>query len=116
MSLVKSPTLTPAKLVANARQSTGPRTATGKRRIVLKALRRGRYAKSFRQNWVGPKKYVEPSDRIQAQFRECFQPVTLPERIEAVGLAGKVWGLAGRAKCPRGFETNPICPSESADA
>ncbi len=119
MVLVNSAALIPALLAANfsnARQPTGPRTATGKRRLVLNALKHGRYAKSFRQNWVGAKKYVEPSERIQAQVRECFQPLTLPERIEAVGLAGKVSGVAEREKCPRGFETKPICPLESIDS
>ncbi len=119
MVLVNSAALIPALLAANfsnARKPTGPRTATGKRRVLLNPLKHGRYAKSSRQNWVGPKKYVEPSDLIQAQFRERFLPVTQRERIEAVGLAGKVWGLTERAKCPRGFETKPICPLESIDS
>jgi hypothetical protein len=49
MPLVKSPRLTPAKLAAdraNARKGTGPRTAEGKRRVMLNALKHGRYART----------------------------------------------------------------------
>lgn len=49
MPLVKRSPASPQKIAANrgnARKSTGPRTATGKRRVALNALRRGRFARN----------------------------------------------------------------------
>ncbi|MGH9375943.1 MAG: hypothetical protein ACRD1J_07220, partial [Terriglobia bacterium] len=46
--LCRSPKLTPARLAAcrsNARKSSGPRTAQGKARASLNALKHGRYAR-----------------------------------------------------------------------
>ncbi len=37
------------------------------------------------------------------------------KRLQAERLPPEVWCLAGRAKCPRGCETKPICPLESVD-
>lgn len=54
MSLVKSPTLTPALLAAkrrNAQTSTGPRTARGKAQSRLNALQRGERSPAYRQLW-----------------------------------------------------------------
>ncbi len=54
MSLRKSPTRSPALLAANranARNSTGPRTARGKAQVTLNALKQGGYAgRLFRSN------------------------------------------------------------------
>ena len=51
MSLRKSPALTPALLAAcrrNAQKSTGPRTARGKARVRMNALREGGRSQLFR--------------------------------------------------------------------
>ncbi len=51
MSLVKSVTLTPAKLAANranARRSTGPRTPRGQQRTRLNALRHDLCSRGWR--------------------------------------------------------------------
>lgn len=90
VALVKSPTLTPARLAAsspNTRRSTAPRTAAGNRRIVVKALKCGRYLKGIRENLVRVGRDVELFDWICAQVERCFEPLALPERIEAERLA-----------------------------
>ncbi len=63
MSLRKSPRITPALLAANranARKCTAPRTARGKGRTVLNALKHCRYSRAFREKlpeccdlWLG---------------------------------------------------------------
>ena len=52
MSLRKSPRLTAARLAANrlnAQKSTGPRTAPGKERAAMNALKNGLWARSIRR-------------------------------------------------------------------
>ncbi len=119
MSLVSSPTLTPAKLAAkcaNALESTGPRTAAGKRRIMLNGLRHRRYSSAFGENLVKAGANAELFDWICSRIFDGFQPRSAPERWQAEELAREVWCLAGRAKLPAGFETKPECPLESADS
>ncbi len=86
MSLVKSATLTPAKLAANARQSTGPRTPPGKRRIVLKALKHGRHLGGLRKNLV----------KADADA-ELFNWIRARERWQAERLVREVWCRAWQA-------------------
>jgi hypothetical protein len=77
MPLVKSPILTPVKLAANcanARKSTGPRTAAGKRHIVLNALKHGRCSRGFRENLVKAGADAELFDWIRARVFDCFRP------------------------------------------
>jgi hypothetical protein len=94
MSLVKSHILTPAKLAANranARLSTGPRTAEGKRRIVLNALKHGRYSRAFRQNLIKTRADVELFDWIHARIVDCFEPRNAAQSWQAERLAREVW-------------------------
>jgi hypothetical protein len=73
MPLVKSPTMTPRKLAANranSRQSTGPRTYAGKYRVVLNALKHGRYSQAFRSNLLKAREDVAVYDWIYGRPRQ----------------------------------------------
>jgi len=75
MPLVKSPRMTPAKLAANranARKCTGPRTPEGKRRVMLNALKHGRYARTEKLIEGGADSGL--LDWIRAQIVACYQP------------------------------------------
>ncbi len=74
MPLVKSPRMTPAKLAANranARKCTGPRTPEGKRRVMLNALKHGRYARTEKLIQAGADAGL--LDWIRAQIVACYQ-------------------------------------------
>ncbi len=97
MSLRKRPTMTPALLAANranAGKSTGPRTVEGKNRIVLNALKDGRYARNFDEKLLRAKSKedAELFQWILQQVRTAFrlhgweQDERLAER-----LAQRVW-------------------------
>ncbi len=110
MALVKSPTLTPAKLAANcsnARKSTGPNTPPGKRRVVLNALKHGRYSRAFRENLIKAGADAELFDWIRFRIFDGFQPRSAPERWQAEELCGagpgdplRPLGLIGRLVRP----------------
>ena len=75
MPLVKSPRMTPAKLAANranARKGTGPRTPQGKRRVMLNALKHGRYARTEKLIEGGADSGL--LEWIRAQIVACYQP------------------------------------------
>lgn len=141
MHLVKSPTLTLAKLAANrsnARRSTGPRTAAGKRRIVLNALKHGRFSGSFGENLIKAGADAELFDWIRGRVFDGFRPLGHAERWQAEGLAREVWcrayaayrasragrarghgqgGLDGILPARRGTKTRiPFRPSSNAPA
>ncbi len=100
MALVKSPTLTPAKLAANcsnARKSTSPNTPAGKRRVVLNALKHGRTSRAFRENLIKAGADAELFDWIRSHIFDGFQPLSAPERWQAEELAREVWCQAWRA-------------------
>jgi hypothetical protein len=104
MPLVKSPILTPVKLAANcanARKSTGPRTAAGKRHIVLNALKHGRCSRGFRENLVKAGADAELFDWIRARVFDCFRPLSTLEHRQAERLAREVWCEAWRASRER---------------
>ncbi len=97
VSLVSSPTLTPAKLAANARQSTGPRAQPGKRRIVLKALKRGRHCGGLRENLVKADADAELFEWIRSRIFDGFQPLSVLEPWQAERLVREVWCRARQA-------------------
>ncbi len=99
MPLVKSPALTAAKLAANranGRLSTGPRTPVGKRRIVLNALKHGRYSRAFRANLIKAGADAELFDWIQARIVDCFSPRNARQFWQAERLAREIWCHAWR--------------------
>jgi hypothetical protein len=101
MSLVKSPVLTAAKLAANranARLSTGPRTPAGKRRIVLNALKHGRYSRGFRQNLIKAGADLELFDWIHARIVDCFSPRDARQSWQAERLAREIWCYTWRER------------------
>jgi hypothetical protein len=97
MSLVKSPVLTAVRLAANranARLSTGPRTPAGKRRIVLNALKHGRYSRAFRANLIKAGADTELFDWIHARIVDCFSPRNARQDWQAERLAREIWCYA----------------------
>jgi hypothetical protein len=98
MSLRKSPTPTPASLAANranAKKSTGPRTADGKTRAALNAFRHGLYAPKFLSALV-------KSPQALKEFRALYlalEAALLPERTDKSAMdllertAVRVWAM-----------------------
>jgi len=102
--LRKSPTRTEAFLAANLRnalKSTGPRTAQGKARSCLNALKHGRYAKRLPETLTaagdrgGAALYQKVREEIGTAFRT---PPNEPRETRQLDwLTAKVWCLARRA-------------------
>jgi hypothetical protein len=91
MSLVKSPRMTPRKMAANranASRSTGPRTANGRRGVMLNSLRHGDRSRAFRTNLLKAGQDVELFDWINERVREEMLAAT-PRLTEY--LARRVW-------------------------
>jgi hypothetical protein len=102
MSLRKRPTITPALLAANranALRSTGPRTAEGKDRIVLNALKDGRHARDLGEK-LGRAKSNGDAELFQwilEQVRTAFRLHGWQEdERKAERLAQQVWCEFGR--------------------
>ncbi|HMD98345.1 MAG TPA: hypothetical protein VKM93_13570 [Terriglobia bacterium] len=96
MPLCRPKTKTPALLAAcraNARKGTGPRTAEGKCRSRLNALKHGRYSPNFRENLVqaGRETGVKRFDFIRSHVLKFLPPVTQQQKREADELARRIW-------------------------
>jgi hypothetical protein len=120
MPLRKSPTRTPAMLVANranARKSTGPRTDWGKARVSLNGLKHGQHAGRsalLRERLIraGYPREAALYRRIRSQIAEAFG-ATRPEELRAAdSLAAKVWW---QRRFWGAFKTKPECPLNSGD-
>jgi len=110
MPLVKSPTMTPRKLAANranSRQSTGPRTYAGRYRVVLNALKHGRYSQAFRSNLLKAQEDVALYDWIYARLRDSTQPVGKPQWQEVERLARETYCLLRRDPPKNGETARP---------
>ncbi len=105
MALVKSPTMTPRKLAANRAngcRSAGPRTYDGRYRVVLNALKHGRYSQAFRSNLLKAREDVALYDWIYARVRESYQPVGKPQWQEVERLARETYCLLRRERPKNG--------------
>jgi hypothetical protein len=96
MPLVKSPTLSPAKLaanLANARKSTGPGSPLGKARVDLNSLRSGRRAPAFSKQLrqTGSEDELCLFCAILELLYECFHPRTLRQKRRVERLVCQVW-------------------------
>jgi hypothetical protein len=79
---------------ANAQRSTGPRTAAGKARSSLNALRHGILARAaFNLKIEGPQRRKE-FEALVAGLAQEFQPQTMAEHLMVQQLAGCWWRLA----------------------
>jgi hypothetical protein len=79
---------------ANAQRSTGPRTAAGKTRSSLNALRHGILARAaFNVTIEGEERRAE-FDALVAGFAQEYQPRTITEHLTVQQLAGCYWRLA----------------------
>ena len=96
MSLCRPKTKTPALLAAcraNARKGTGPRTAEGKCRSRLNALKHGRYSPNFRENLVqaGKETGVTRFDFIRSHLLKFLPFVTQDQKREFERLVRQIW-------------------------
>ena len=96
MPLCRPKTKTPALLAAcraNARKGTGPRTAEGKCRSRLNALKHGRYSPNLRENLAqaGREVGVKRFDFIRSHVLKFLPPVTQEQKQEAEELARRIW-------------------------
>ncbi len=100
MPLRKSPSRTPALLAANranAKKSTGPRTAQGKARVSLNALKHGKYAVDLPNHLVRAGYSGERAryDWFLAEITATFPGSTRPEYQRYFErLAAQAWCLA----------------------
>jgi len=79
---------------ANAQRSTGPRTAVGKARSSLNALRHGILARAaFNLTIEGAQRRKE-FEALVAGLAQEFQPQTIAEHLTVQQLAGCYWRLA----------------------
>ncbi len=97
MPLLKSPTLTPARLAANRRnalKSTGPKTAAGKRRVALNALSRDlcpqELERQLRARGEDPREFR----RLRRDLIAIFQPREEPAGRAVEWLARTWWEKA----------------------
>jgi len=98
MSLRKPPTVTPAMLAANranAQKSTGPRTAQGRNRIVLNALKHGQHACNFRENLLRAKS-KDDAELFQWILDQVHGAFEFRAPWQAEQLAQQVWCAFGR--------------------
>ena len=102
MSLIKSSTLTAARLAANrlnAQKSTGPRISAGKARVALNALKHGRYAVALREKII--RTGDQEADRhyrwLRSEVAHTFQPRDASSHRQVEALANQLW-CQGRVK------------------
>ncbi len=111
MSLRRSPQLTPASLAArraNALRSTGPRTAAGKARSCLNALRDGRRARDLRAKLarIGDSEAVFLLDWFHHHMLWFWRPRKERTWRYTVRLAARAWCfMTGVGLRPRAGET-----------
>jgi hypothetical protein len=124
LHLCRSPKLTPARLAAcraNARKSTGPRTARGKARSSMNALKHGRYARRLTQSLerVGEKEQLKLYWSIVGRISLHFGVNWNREQSKAECLARQVWCYGWKAwlrrQAERQVRTKPGNPENSAN-
>ncbi len=111
MSLVKSVTLTPAKLAANranARRSTGPRTPQGQQRTRLNALKHGLCSRSFARTVVNSAEGQKKFQRGMVMLRLALVPAGSAARKLTEKLARMMW-TRSRGGGPNGRQPFFLC-------
>jgi hypothetical protein len=94
MSLRKSPRRTPGLLAANRRnalKSTGPRTSSGKRRIVLNALKHGLRSRNLAASLAKFGRGAEELESLRRALALAFLPETKSQWREVFRMAADVW-------------------------
>jgi hypothetical protein len=119
MPLRRSPLLTPRALAArraNALKSTGPRTAAGKARSCLNALRHGRRAHDLRAKLerTGDLEALYMLDWFHAHIVEHWQPRNERWWSYTVRLAARVWCFMNGRSQPRPAPSVALGPAGGA--
>lgn len=109
--LVKSPRLTARKIAANrlnARRSTGPRTAQGKLRSSLNALRHGLCARPLREAMRALGEDPREFDRLRRDFIASFEPAAPFERALVEDLAYLWWKKSRAERSQAGVQVHNV--------
>jgi hypothetical protein len=120
LSLRRSPQLTPTSLAArraNALKSTGPRTAAGKARSCLNALRHGRRARDLRAKiaCTGDSEALFLLDWFHHHILLFWRPRKERTWRYTIRLAARVWCfMNGRSLRPRAGDTQEEARGERA--
>jgi hypothetical protein len=121
MPLRRPPVLTPRALAArraNALKSTGPRTAAGKARSCLNALRHGRRARDLRGKIArtGDSEALFLLDWFHDHILQFWQPRNERMWHYTIRLAGRVWCfMNGRTLRPGTSQPLPASPDKGGD-
>jgi hypothetical protein len=101
----KRSTVSPRKIESNrgnSRQSTGPKTAAGKRRVSMNAVRHGFFSKFLLVQHPDGKESQSELDKFYASVRKHYQPVGFLEELWTEKIAVWSWRLRRLIRCESG--------------
>jgi hypothetical protein len=99
------PTVTPRKIKfnrQNSRKSTGPKTAAGKKRVSINAVKHGFFSKWLLVQHPDGKESQDEYDDFFADVRKHFQPIGWLEELWVEKIAVWSWRLRRLIRCESG--------------
>src|SRR5258708_627267 len=99
------PTVTPRKIKSNrqnSRKSTGPKTAAGKKRVSMNAVKHGFFSKWLLVQHPDGKESQDEYDDFFADVRKHFQPIGWLEELWVEKIAVWSWRLRPLIRCDSG--------------